>query len=137
MKYLLRNSEIELVPPTFSSFNDNGIIYCYITLLFLALCHHLYWIYSIYRIYFIRGNTELRFLGFLSDPDSLWHFNPDCPGQGGGPETMGRRVSLGSHLRLQTAGSLNSCEGRPPQNSGIGTIWSLMASSPEPRLSDR
>lgn len=30
MKHLLRNSEIELDPPTFSSFNDNGIIYCYI-----------------------------------------------------------------------------------------------------------
>ena len=104
-----------------------------ITLLFLALRHHLCWIYS---IYFIRGNTELRFLGFLSDPDSLWHFNPDCPRQGGGPETPGRRVSLGSHLRLRTAGSLNSCEGRPPQDSGTATIWSLMASSAEPRLSD-
>lgn len=30
MEYLLRNLEIELDPPTFPSFNDNGIIYCYI-----------------------------------------------------------------------------------------------------------
>lgn len=30
MKYLLRNLEIELDPPTFPSFNDNRIIYCYI-----------------------------------------------------------------------------------------------------------
>lgn len=30
MKYLLRNLEIELDPPTFSSFNDNRIIICYI-----------------------------------------------------------------------------------------------------------
>lgn len=30
MKYLLRNLEIELDPPTSPSFNDNEIIYCYI-----------------------------------------------------------------------------------------------------------
>lgn len=30
MKYLLRNLEIELDPPTFPSFNDDRIIICYI-----------------------------------------------------------------------------------------------------------
>lgn len=30
MKCLLRNLETELDPPTFPSFNDNGILFCYI-----------------------------------------------------------------------------------------------------------
>lgn len=93
MKYLLRNLEIELDPPTFPSFNDNRIIYCYIkcirdehnnpaTLLFLS--SQAPWL----DLYFIRDNAELWFLSFLFDTVSLWHFYPDCPGQKARPESV-------------------------------------------------
>ena len=91
MKYLLRNLEIELDPPTFPSFNDNGIVYRYIKCIrdennpaiFITPP-------SLLDLLFNTDNAELRFLGFLFDPDCLGHFYPDYPGQKASPGSGGR-----------------------------------------------
>lgn len=68
MKYLLRNLEIELDPPTFPSFNDNRIINCYIKCIRDEHNNPAIFITSpppFLDLYFIIDSAELWFLSFL------------------------------------------------------------------------
>lgn len=96
MKYLLRNLEIELDPPTFPSFNDNRIINCYIKCIRDEHNNPAIFITSpppFMDLYFIIGSAELWFLSSLFDTVSLWHFYPDCPGQKASPESAGGELA--------------------------------------------
>lgn len=74
MKYLLRNLEIELDPPTFPSFNDNGIIYCYIKCIREEHNNPAIFINSpppLLDLHFITDNAEQWFFFFFKFP--FWH----------------------------------------------------------------
>lgn len=90
MQYLLRNLEIELDPPTFPSFNDKGIIYCYIKC--IRDEHNNFAIFIISPPHFLglrftTDHTEPCFLSFLSDTVSLCLYT-DFPGHDASSESM-------------------------------------------------
>ena len=140
MKYLLRNLEIELDPPTFPSFNDNGIIYCYIKCIRDEHNNPAIFIPSpppLLDFRCITDNAERTVI--FKFP--LWHWLPVpiltiLPRTKSQPWVCERWACLEIHLRLLPAGSLSSYERRPSQHSEIGTVLVSLALSPALGLFD-
>lgn len=94
MRYLLRNLEIELDPPTFPSFLDNGVIYCYVKC--IRFEHNNPAIFTtalapLLDVHLWETKQKGDFLSFR-----FWHwffwdvfYPPECPGQNTSLETAG------------------------------------------------
>lgn len=93
MRYLLRNLEIELEPPTFPSFHDNGVIYCYIKC--IRFEHNNPAIFTTapapsLGVHLRETKQKRDSQVSVFDTDTLGCFYPpECPEQKASPESMG------------------------------------------------
>lgn len=128
MRYLWRNLEIELEPPTSPSFHDNGVIYCYMKC--IRVEHNNPAIFTaapapLLDVHFCETKQTWDSLVSVFDTDTLGCFYPpECPGQTASPESMEGRGSCPERgLRWLPAGKLSSYEGIALQSSGVGQLW--------------